>query len=246
MFWNIRTGIAGLALAVPLTSSASVIPQGSNSETRIRPSVSDAGRFTGEMDYVFDTALNKTSARFKTSLARGNVFFRVLAGPPPVHTLIADYEFAGRTPPRLPEVIRVSLMSSEFAQSPSEYRPSLGSEPVLVITVGERVGRYPLGIAQKIEEMRAPEAVSQVAQLRRGTDSRANSPQSPSELHIERTATAWIPICDFLVLVHGRSVHGTVAGLEFELNEDVVAGLRQFAAEMASASITWPASAYCK
>ncbi len=246
MFWNIRTGIAGLALAVPLTLSASVVPQESNSETRIRPSVSDAARFTGEMDYVFDTALNKTSARFKTSLARGNAFFRVLAGPPPVHTLIADYEFAGRTPPHPPDAIRVSLMSSEFVQSPSEYRPSRGPEPVLVVTVGDRVGRYALGIAQKIEEIRVAEAVSQVAQLRRGTDPRVNSPQSPSELHIERTATARIPICDFLALVHGGSVHGTVAGLEFDLNDDVVAGLRQFAAEMASASTTSPGSAYCK
>lgn len=245
MFSIMRTGIAGLAFAVPFASSASVVPQGSNSETRIWPSVSDGGRFTGETAYVFDTALNKTSARFRASLSRGNIFFRVLAGAPPVHTLIAVYEFAGRTPRRLPEAIRVSLMSNEFAESTSGYRPSAEPEPVLAITVGDRIARYPLGIAQRIEEWTSG-AASQVPQLRRGADPHANSPQTPTQLHIERTATAWIPICDFLILVSGRNVHGTVAGQEFDLNEDVVSGLRQFAARMESASTTSTAPADCK
>jgi hypothetical protein len=198
------------------------------------------------MDYVFDTALNQTSARFRSSLARGNVFFRVLAGAPPVHTLVAIYEFAGRTPRSLPATIRVSLMSDEFEESAPAYRPSAGPEPVLVITFGDRIARYPLGIAQRIEERSASDAVSQVPQLRRGEDPRTNSPQGPGQLHIERTATAWIPVCDFFILVQGTTAHGTVAGVEFDLNERVVSGLRQFAATMASAATMPSGSAYCK
>ncbi|MGH9418848.1 MAG: hypothetical protein ACRD3J_02645, partial [Thermoanaerobaculia bacterium] len=50
--------------------------------------------------------------------------------------------------------------------------------------------------------------------------------------HIERTALASIPICDFIALVGAREVRGTVAGLDFELGAQVLTGLRQFAAEM--------------
>ena len=233
MLWIMRTGFAaGLAFAVPLTSSASIDPQGSNSETRIWSSVTEAGRSTGETEYVFDTVLNKTTASFRASLASGNVFARLFRSPPPVHTLIADYEFPGRTSFQPPEMIRVSLMSSEFKLSGSGYRPSSEPRPVLVIVIGDRIARYHVGIAQTIEEWSVPNRVTQVSESLRGIDPRANSPAGPMQLDIERTSTAWIPICDFLILVRGRSAHGTVAGLEFDLNEGVVSGLRQFAKKM--------------
>jgi hypothetical protein len=197
------------------------------------------------MDYAFDTALNRTSARFKTSLAGRNGFFRALAGAPAVHTLVAVYEFAGRTAPHAPEAVRVSLMSDEFMQTQPEYRPSSRPQPILVITVGNTSVRYPLGIVQKVEEWSAPNMINQVGRPSHEADPLMYAQRSQSQLHIERTATALIPICDFLDLLHGKSVSGTVAGLEFDLNEGVVSGLRQFAAKMPPASLA-SASVECK
>ena len=152
-------------------------------------------------------------------------------GPPTVHTLIAVYDFRGRVLPSRPDSVRVSLISDEFSQTTAQYIPSLGTTPILLVSVGDTVVRYPLGIAQKTEESIAPNAgmnISRPSQVEEPT----KYSQLPRQLHIERTATAWIPICDFLALVYAKDVHGTVAGLDFDLNEHVISGLREFAATM--------------
>jgi hypothetical protein len=233
MFWIARTGFAGLAVALPFASvSAFVVPQANDSEKRVWPSVSEAGPFSGEIEYSFDTALNKTRARFKASLASGNILVRVLLGPPAVHTLVAVYEFGGRAPAAHPDHVRLSLMSDEYKQASEQYSPLLGVEPTLVVSIGDTVVRYPLGIAQRVEEWEVPNIPPSVSPLSRGREPTENPPHLPREIHIERTATALIPICDFLALVYTRNVRGTVAGLDFDLNDGVVSGLRAFAAQM--------------
>lgn len=233
MHWIIRTGLPGLAVALPFASaSASVVPQAKDSEKRVWPSVSEAGSFSGEIEYSFDSALNKTRARFKTSLASGNILVRILSGPPAVHTLVAAYEFRGRAPANHPDYVRLSLMSDEYKQAAEQYFPLLGVEPTLVVSIGDTVVRYPLGIAQRVEEWEVPNIPSSVSPPPRGRELTRNLPHLPREIHIERTATALIPICDFLALVYTRNVRGTVAGLDFDLNDGVVSGLRAFAAQM--------------
>ncbi|GAC1418553.1 MAG: hypothetical protein NVSMB53_17530 [Gemmatimonadaceae bacterium] len=164
MFWIVRTGFAGLAVALPFASvSAFVVPQANDSEKRVWPSISEAGPLSGEIEYSFDTALNKTRARFKTSLASGNILVRVLSGPPTVHTLVAVYEFRGRAPAAHPDHVRLSLMSDEYKQASEQYFPLLGVEPTLVVSIGDTVVRYPLGISQRVEEWEVPNIPSSVS-----------------------------------------------------------------------------------
>jgi hypothetical protein len=238
MLWIVRTAVAGLALALPFAPApASVIPQARDSDPRVRPLLSEAVPFSGEIELAFDTAVNKTRVRFSTSLASGNVLVRVFLGAPAVHTLIADYEFGGRAPVYRPALVRVSLISDEYKRASSQDFPLWGVDPILAVSLGDTVARYPLGIAQMVEEWLPPATTSSVSPPPRGDDAiRYYQQQLPREIHIERTATAWIPICDFLGLVSARNVHGTVAGLEFDLNDGVVSGLRQFAAKMTVAA----------
>ena len=60
------------------------------------------------------------------------------------------------------------------------------------------------------------------------------------EVHVARMATAWLSICDFLELTNEKELHGSVAGLEFSLDRQAVAGLREFAAQMADAGAETP------
>ena len=55
------------------------------------------------------------------------------------------------------------------------------------------------------------------------------------EVHVARMATAWLSICDFLELTNETEFHGSVGGLAFSLDRQAVAGLREFAAQMAGA-----------
>jgi hypothetical protein len=234
MLWIVRTAVAGLALGLPFApASASVIPQARDSDPRVSPSLSETVPFSGEIKLAFDAAVNKTRVRFSSSLASGNVLVRVFLGAPAVHTLIAEYEFGGRAPGYRPALVRVSLISDEYKQTSSPDFPLLGVDPILAVSLGDTVARYHLGIAQMVEEWLAPARTSSVSPPPRGDDAiRYYEQLLPREIHIERTATAFIPICDFLALVSARNVHGTVAGLDFDLNDGVVSGLRQFAAKM--------------
>ena len=235
-----RISFSGLMVALSV-NTAQGSTQGTVSESRV--SAASAGSASsGEIEYAFDTSLNKTSARFKTALASGNFFSRLFSVSHDVHTLIAVYEFGGRARVDPPDAVRLSLISDEFRQAPVGDRPSLGSVPILVITIGDTVLRFPLGIAQRTELSSVPDVVSHLARAswddRAGINVNARNRESGdrhqpmTQLHIERTATAWIPLCDFIALVNGKDVHGTVAGLDFDISEDVLSGLRQFAAEM--------------
>jgi hypothetical protein len=230
MLFNIRIGLSALVLALGVRT-ASALPQISGNERRVAIPVSESAAFFGEIEYTFDTALNKTRARFQSSLGSSNVVLRVLLGPPTVHTLIAVYDFRGRVLPNHPDSVRISLISDEIRQTPASYVPSVGTIPILLVSVGDTVVRYPLGIAQRTEEWMVPNGGMNISRPSQGEEPPHYS-QLPRQLHIERTATAWIPICDFLALVYAKGVHGTVAGLDFDLNERVISGLREFAATM--------------
>ncbi len=242
MFRCIYASASMLALSASIARGS---VQDRISESRIPVSASAERGFAGEIGYAFDTARNITTARFKTSLAPRGIFSRIFRGSPPVHTLTAAYEFAGRGAGNAPDSIRISLVSDEFSVSfPGNGLPPL-PEPVLTVILGDSVARLPLGISQKtqlwwphdslVRAVRSPEAGSF------GMNFSAPAPQ----MHIQRTATVRLSTCAFFALLSGENVHGTVAGLDFELNKEVLAGLRVFAAETGSSTAA-PASVSCR
>ena len=134
MFFTIRICLSGLVLALSVRT-ASAIPQVGSSERRVLPPVSPSDSFSGAIEYSFDTALNRTSARLETSLGSRNALTRVLFGPPTVHTLIAAYDFRGRVPPNHPDSVRLTLMSDEFEQESPDYVPHFLVAPILAVSV---------------------------------------------------------------------------------------------------------------
>jgi hypothetical protein len=231
MVFTIRICLYGLVLGLSVRT-ASAIPQANASERRVLSPASRSDAFSGAIEYSFDTALNRTSARLETTLGSRHALTRVLFGPPTVHTLIAAYDFRGRVLPNHPDSVRLTLMSDEFEQTSSDYVPHFRVVPILAVSVGDTVFRYPLAIAQMTEELPAPNLASHASVQTLRDAPIGYSQQFIHEIHIARTATASIPICDFLTLLSARNVQGKAAGLDFDLDETVVSGLRAFAAKM--------------
>jgi hypothetical protein len=203
--------------------------QSNASEQRVASAESSGS--SGEIAYTFDSDLNRTNARFRTALESGNLFSRIFSRSP-VHTLMAAYDFGGRTHLNPPDAVRLTLISDEFRQGvPDRFSP--GPPPILILIVADRELRYPLGIAQRTEVWSAPDGVPPgVRDHVTGDPNNINRNAIRPHVHVERTATAMIPICEFLALVNATNVHGTVAGLDFDLSKGVVSGLREFAAQM--------------
>src|SRR6202165_4681317 len=105
MLWRIR--VSALMLALPLSSVLGSVQDKVN-ESRIPLPASGERGFSGEIGYAFDTALNVTTARFKTSLASRSILSRIFRGSPTVHTLTAAYEILGRRAVSAPDSIRIS------------------------------------------------------------------------------------------------------------------------------------------
>jgi hypothetical protein len=229
MFWSIRA--SALVLALPVSSAVASV-QDRISESRVPLPSSDGREHSAEIGYVFDTAHNVTSARFTTSLASRNILSSIFRGAPPVHTLTAAYDFVGRGPLAAPDSIRISLTSDELSQSYSGNGLARAPELVLALMLGDSVARFPLSIRQKTEVWWPRDRELEVARPHRGVDGGINFDAPTPQVHIERTATVRLSACAFFALLAGKDVHGTAGGLDFDLNEDVIAGLREFAAEM--------------
>lgn len=246
------------AMLALIASAVQASAQDSVSERRMVSLVAPSLR--GEIDYMFDTALNRTSAQYKTSLGSTNFIKRLFTDSPDVHTLIATYQFGGRVNAALPDVVQLAFISDEYFIS-DDYEDGLANDPraswrspLLIVRTGETVMRFPLGIAQRTEVWSASGSERQTAVHLYGATSLINMNYGPTSLinmnaariqvHIERTATAWIRLCDFLSIVNGRDVRGTVAGLDFDVSDEVLAGMRQFTAEM-SLGVTEFSKASC-
>ena len=228
MFWSIRA--PALMLALPVSVALGSV-QDKISESRVSLPVSVEPGFAGEIGYAFDTALNITRGSFKASLVPRGILSRIFRGTPTVHTLTAAYEVAGHGAGNTPDSIRVSLLSDEFSQSYPGNGPPPFPEPVLTITVADSVARLPLGISQQIEIWPSRDSGLRAVRTPQGTKFGVNLNVPEPQMHVQRTATVRLSTCAFLALLAGKDARGTVAGLEFDINEDVMAGLREFAAE---------------
>jgi hypothetical protein len=213
-----------------ITGVADASTQEALNEKRIASS--STASFRGEIDYYFDSTLNKTRALYRTSLESGNLIKRLFTSPE-VHTLVVAYEFKGRTDPAAPDGVLVTLLSDLYYARPlDDGRPTLRS-PLLVIRIGETVLRYPVEIAG-MTEVWSDSASERYQLINVDRHPHVNVNPIPNRVHVHRRATARIPICEFLILANGRDVRGTVAGLAFDMSDEVLGGLRRFAAEMAT------------
>ena len=213
----LNAGVAGASVQEPLN------------ERRI--AASSTASFRGEIDYSFDSSLNRTRAVYRTSLESGNLIKRLFTSPE-VHTLVVAYEFEGRTNPALPGAVRLTLLADEYRAGPLEDgHPTLSS--ALVIRIGETVLRYPVAVAERIEVLSDPASGRNQRIDLDGRHAQINARTSPDQIHMHRRASARIPICEFLILANGRDVRGTVGDLPFNMSDEVLGGLRRFAAEMA-------------
>jgi hypothetical protein len=142
------------------------------------------------------------------------------------------YEFTGRSDRVAAQSIQLTLVSDEYrdASVPESLRSQ--AMPMLVIPAGETEFRYTVDVLQLT-------AVQPIAPARVYRDLNNNGPFRPAsisdghlQMRIQRAATASLSLCDFLRLVNARELRGTVAGLDFHAGDEVLAGLRQFVAEM--------------
>lgn len=190
---------------------------------------SAAEAFAGEIHTEFDTALNSTSVQFVVSLQQHGALRKIFLSTPAVHTLVASYRLAGISGWRVPDRVRVTLRSDEYTYAESDNYPMPPADAFLTIDVGDHRRAYPVVIAQRTNVSPKPDALNRNPLFWRGTGSVQTSPIPLFEIHVARSATALLALCEFLALTTGTEMRGNVAGLDFSLDRDVIAGLREFA-----------------
>lgn len=222
----------GLGLALSLLA-ACVHSQVSQVDDPLRLTVSENHPFSGEWEHTFDSAFNKTTARFSASLRSPNVFLDLFLGPPNVHFLVASYDFPERRLVDPPDFVRLTLYSREVIQAELEG-PTPGRRNLnLALAFHGWATRYPLAISEKTEDvLTLYPAVAGHLRDDLGHDVRPQRAGQVRHVSIDRTATAWIPTGDFLRLASLKSISGDVAGLDFRVGDRVLLGLREFAAQM--------------
>lgn len=232
---RLATASTLLAVALALTVSAGVSwgsPTENDAQQRIFLPAAPPEVFSGEIGYDFDTLRNVTRARFQASLDAHGILGRMFLAAPTVHTIIATYQFAGRSVTRVPDSIRISLRSDEYVEQPREEQNALPSavRPLLELNMAHMHASYGIAFAQQMvsksgdsispERLHLPDRHMPVQMLQ------------TRQVQITRTATSFLSICEFLALISEDEVKGTVAGLDFALSHRVIAGLREFASQM--------------
>jgi hypothetical protein len=228
------TALLGLAFAltIPLGETWGS-PTDADSQQRLSLPAAPGEPFSGEIEYEFDTLLNVTKARFHASLDTHGVLGRMFLSAPAVHTVIATYRFAGRTVNRVPDSVRISFVSDEYAEQVPEERNTMpAARPILELNLGHTLARYGLAVAQRTAWKSVE---SEVPHRLLPTENHIAQQMPPTlQVRTSRTSTSLLSLCEFLALISEREVNGTVAGLDFALNHRVITGLRVFASEMKS------------
>jgi hypothetical protein len=216
-------------LAAPLASAFAGSDE--NAQQRFSLPSAPTEAFAGQISYDFDSVLNKTTASYTASLGKRGLLHRIFFPSPAVHTITASYVFVGRIASRVPDTIRVRLESDEYLVDTVGGEFALGYGRVMTLDVGERAVQHSLSVSQRIEIDSTPRQ----APNRLGASARAQDSfrlLQVRQTHIKRRATAWFSTCEFLSLINQREIRGTVAGLDFTVNPEVVTGLNLFAAKM--------------
>lgn len=227
---SVRQCAPALMMLAFAFSTVGASTQDTLNEKRLASSV--IASLPADISYTFDPSLNTTHATYKTSLGSKGFFKRVFKGSPAVHTLIVSYDFDGRRSSALPEGVQVTLISDEDrADAPENTLADQNSVP-LEITVDGSSLRYSASISRRIATQ-----TDSVWRVNRSIESKY--PNALIEFnprrsaHVHQTATAWIPIREFLTLTQAEKASGSIGRLDFQFSNDALSSLRRFAAVIA-------------
>lgn len=187
--------------------------------------------FAGEITYEFDSASNKTTATYVAPLGSRSLLHHVFFGAPTVHTITVSYQFAGRISSHVPDTVRMVLDADEYIDAALADRFPLENEPIITFGIGGHAVQHSLSVSQRIEVEAGSSAQSGSVVMRGGYQQPAQLPQI-DRAHVRLKATSWLAGCEFLSMIDEREIRGTVAGVDFTLNHEVVTGLKVLAAEM--------------
>ncbi len=230
--------VALLALSIPAPVLASA-PQ--VDRPYVASPFAQEERFAGDITYEFDSVLNRTTAAYRASLAKRDILHRLFFPPPDVHTIAVSYEYPGRVAAHVPDSVRIFLEVDEYRTATSQSQLALGAEREVSFDVGGRVISPPVSMVSRAEFDSSP--AGPVVRVMSGRMQEQIQLPKLQQVHISRQATVRLSLCEFLTLTSQREMRGTVAGLQFSLDREVLAGLALFAAEMSRDSNDRPANA---
>ena len=234
-----RVHASRIALLITITLATGVSPkpaQASASENEVESQLPQSSTptesFSGQIEYSFDSSLNMTHVRLSAPLDTRGVLGRIFFAPPVVDTLIASYEFAGRSISHVPDAIHLTLISDEYVDSVAAEESLLAApDHGLDLVVGARVRRYGITVAEGLRATTIPGAGPRNLGDERNGRFVMQVPER-RQVHISRSLTSLLSICEFLDLISQNEVKGRVAGLDVTISRGVLVGLRQLALEM--------------
>jgi hypothetical protein len=125
----------------------------------------------------------------------------------------------------------VQLESDDYVDAASLNRFDILTDPTLTIAVGDRIDQHSLSVSQHVKLETRPRAIPENMVVAPDQYPFVRVRELP-QARITRRATAWLSACEFLSMINQPEIQGTVDGLDFNLNQLVVAGLDRFAAQM--------------
>jgi hypothetical protein len=198
-------------------------------------------RFSGDVDYIYDSASNRTTAKFSVSLQSYNIFHDFMnSGGPEVQTLTAEYSFPGRTLTSSPESVLVGFVRNEFGPFANENVPLIVGESTAVeILLDDSIRkRYRARVTQKRNQVRIYRGLGR-PEDERGTvrwtadgSIFVGTGKPVDEIEVEECAEMWLPLQEFLSLMAARKVEGKVNSQNLRIRERAFFGLREFASHM--------------
>src|SRR5256714_1469383 len=187
--------------------------------------------FAGEITYEFDSVSNKTTATYVAPLGNRGLVHHILFAAPAVHTITVTYRFVGRIASHIPDTVRVMLESDEYIDPNSANSFGFGNQSVISIGIAGGAFQHSVSVSRRIERETRSRPHPERGAL---PDLHPPAMQLPQiELaHVRQRATSWFSSCEFLLMIGEQEIRGTVDGVDFSLNHEVVTGLKALAAEM--------------
>lgn len=227
-----RLAVSSFVIAVLLTPRAPAFASShEDDQQRLGLPGAPVEAFAGEITYEFDSISNTTTATYVAPLGHRGLMHGILFAAPTVHTITVTYQFAGRIASHVPDTLRLVLESDDYVDPGSANPFVFGTEPIISIGIGGRSFQHSISVSQRIQLETGPPAQPDRMLLPDGRPEHTQRPQV-ERAHVRQRATSWFSSCEFLSMIDEREIRGTVAGVDFSLNHDVVTGLKLLAAEM--------------
>jgi hypothetical protein len=227
--WLAVCGFVTVLLLIPRAAVLASSPEDDQQHLGLPTAPLDA--FAGEITYEFDSVSNKTTATYVGPLGNRDFVHRVFLAGPTVHTITVTYQFAGRIAAHIPDTVRVMLESDEYIDPNSANTFVFGPQAVISIATSARAFQHSLSVSRRIELESGPPPRAEMEESLNPHRQIVHLPQLELA-HVRQRATSWFSSCEFLSMIAEREIHGSLAGVSFNLNHEVVNGLKTLAAEM--------------